>query len=112
MPQIHRMLNPLFIISPDDIAYKILGTILKKGGLPTEVVNQLDVARESGIPHSMQVLVRTLYTMAGMHEKDLEACRIDEALKMFMNMQMKGLEPDVASYTRLVTQEMQFTLHL
>lgn len=115
-------------VSPDDITYKTLGTILKKGGLPMEAVNQLEIARESGIPHSMQALIVTLYSMAGMHEEALEACeqlkeigleldvsaynaaiyafgsadRIDEALKMFMSMKTKGIEPDVATYTSMI----------
>ena len=29
-------------VLPDDVTYKTLGTILKKGGLPLEAVNQLE----------------------------------------------------------------------
>jgi pentatricopeptide repeat protein len=61
-------------VLPDDVTYKTLGTILKKGGLPLEAVNQLETARESGIPHSMPALIVTLYSMAGMHKEALEAC--------------------------------------
>eukprot|EP01018_Ginkgo_biloba_P026720 Gb_11434 [translate_table: standard] len=115
-------------VVPDESTYKTLGTILKKCGVPKEVVNQLDIARKGGIPHCMHALTASLYSMVGMHDEALEACdklrdisleidvsaynaviyafgsagRIDEALKMFMSMQSKGLEPDVATYTSMI----------
>lgn len=115
-------------VSPDDDTYRILGTILKKGGIPTETVNQLQIARESGIPHSKQALMVALYSVSGMHGEALEAFeqlkdtsldldtyaynvgiyalgsagRTDEAFKMFTRMQTKGLAPDVGTYTSMI----------
>jgi len=110
--------------SPNENTYKTLGILLKRGGIPREAVEQLDVARKSGLPHGIQALRMTIFSAVGMHAEALEACdelrasgldfdvsyynaviyalgsagRINEAYKMVMIMHAKGLEPDISYF--------------
>jgi len=122
----HQMLK--LKASPNENTYKTLGILLKRGGIPREAVEQLDVARKSGLPHGIQALRMTIFSAVGMHAEALEACdelrasgldfdvssynaviyalgsagRINEAYKMFMIMQAKGLEPDTITYASMI----------
>jgi pentatricopeptide repeat protein len=122
----HQMLK--LKVSPNETTYKTLGILLKKGGIPREAVEQLDVARKSGLPHGIQALTMTIYSVVGMHAEALGACdelkasgldldvssynaviyafgsagRINEAFKMFMSMQAEGLEPDTVTYASMI----------
>lgn len=121
----HQMLK--LEVSPNETTYKTLGILLKRG-IPREAVEQLDVARKSGLPHGIQALAMTIYSVVGMHAEALETCdelkasgldldvysynaviyafgsagRINEAFKMFMSMQAKGLEPDTVTYASMI----------
>lgn len=115
-------------ILPDNGTFKVLFTVLKKGGLPTEAVTQLESSYHEGKPYARQAVIASVYSVAHLHAFALESCeifmkadvdldssaynvalyvygasgKIDEALNLSMKMQDEGLEPDIVTYINLV----------
>ncbi|CAA3007091.1 pentatricopeptide repeat-containing protein At1g73710 [Olea europaea var. sylvestris] len=113
---------------PDGGTFKILFTILKKGGAPAEAVKQLESSYQEGRPYARQAVITSVFSVVGLHTYALESCDIfentdldfdsfaynaaihaygalgktDEALNMFMRMQDAGLEPDIVTFIYLV----------
>ncbi|XLR41993.1 hypothetical protein HN51_020188 [Arachis hypogaea] len=108
---------------PNDGTFKVLFTVLKKGGFPIEAVLQLESSLKEGKPYARQAAITALYSLVGMHnlalksiqtfiesEVDLDsyaynvaiyaygsAGEINKALKTYMKMQDKHLEPDIVT---------------
>ncbi|CAM8998620.1 unnamed protein product [Rhodiola kirilowii] len=115
-------------ISPDNETLKILFNALRKGGLASEAVAQLDSCYHDGKPYGLQAIITSVYAQVGLHKLALESCealmksevgldsaaynvalhaygasgRVDQALNVFMKMQDCGIEPDIATYVHLV----------
>lgn len=113
---------------PDRGTFKVLYTILKKGGVPAEAVKQLESSYEEGRPFAKQAVITSVFSVVGLHAYALESCgtfkkeeagfnsfaynaairaytaygKTDEALNMFMRMQDEGLEPDIVTLINLV----------
>nr|XP_027127413.1 pentatricopeptide repeat-containing protein At1g73710-like [Coffea arabica] len=114
---------------PDTGTFKVLFTVLKKGGLPTEAVRQLESSYQEGKPFARQAVITCVFSVVGLHAFALESCQIlvkaeialgsfaynaaiyaygasgnsAEALNVFMRMQDKGVEPDVVTLIHLVS---------
>ncbi|KAG8364662.1 hypothetical protein BUALT_Bualt18G0021600 [Buddleja alternifolia] len=110
---------------PDGGTFKVLFTILKKGGIP---IRQLESSYKEGKPFAKQAVITSVFSVVGLHAYALESCgiftkedvgynsfaynaairaytaygKIDEALNMFMRMQDEGLEPDIVTLINLV----------
>ncbi|CAN4103363.1 unnamed protein product [Withania somnifera] len=125
-----ELLNEIIIweIVPDGGTFKVLFTILKKGGFSTEAVSQLELSYREGKPYARQAVISAVYSAVGSHTFAIESCsiftqpglglqpfaynvaiyaygassKIDEALKVFMRMQDEGLEPDIVTFINLV----------
>ncbi|KAK9286018.1 hypothetical protein L1049_025221 [Liquidambar formosana] len=54
-------------ILPDNGTFKVLFTILKKGGLPTEAVTQLESSYQEGKPYARQAIITSVYSVVGLH---------------------------------------------
>ncbi|KAF5175866.1 Pentatricopeptide repeat-containing protein [Thalictrum thalictroides] len=115
-------------ILPDAGTFKVMLTVLKKGGAPTEAVNQIESSYREGKRFAREALVTFVFTIVGLHTFALECCKafmksetsldsyafniaiyaygcsgkVDEALTIFMRMQDEGLEPDLVTYINLV----------
>ena len=114
-------------ILPDSGTLKVLFTVLKKGGIPSEAILQLKTSFQDGKPYARQAVIACVYSVVGLHSHAIEslkafadavyldafvynaamyvygACgQTDKALNQFMKMQDKGLEPDVVTYINLV----------
>ncbi|KAK4420480.1 Pentatricopeptide repeat-containing protein [Sesamum alatum] len=115
-------------LSPDGGTFKVLFTVLKKGGIPAEAVRQLQSSFQDGRPFAMQAVITSVFSIVGLHAYALQSCgtfrkedvgfssfaynaairayvaygKIDEALNMFMKMQDEGLEPDIVTLINLV----------
>ncbi|KAL0320185.1 UNVERIFIED_CONTAM: Pentatricopeptide repeat-containing protein [Sesamum radiatum] len=115
-------------LTPDGGTFKVLFTVLKKGGIPAEAVRQLQSSFKDGRPFAMQAVITSVFSIVGLHAYALESCgtfrkedvgfnsfaynaairayvaygKIDEALNMFMKMQDEGLEPDIVTLINLV----------
>lgn len=113
---------------PDAGTFKVLFTILKKGGIPSEAVSQLQSSYREGKPYSREAVLASVYSVVGLHAFALKSCetflkaeevldsfaynvaiyaygatgRTNEALNIFMKMQDEGLEPDLVTYINLV----------
>ncbi|KAK6142502.1 hypothetical protein DH2020_022850 [Rehmannia glutinosa] len=113
---------------PDVGTFKVLFTILKKGGIPAEAVKQLQSSYQEGRPFAKQAVITSVFSIVGLHAYALQSCgifskeevgfnsfaynaairaytaygKIDEALNMFMRMQDEGLEPDIVTLINLV----------
>ncbi|CAK7349894.1 unnamed protein product [Dovyalis caffra] len=113
---------------PDGGTFKMLFTVLKKGGFPTEAITQLESAYLEGKPYARQAIITSVFSVVGLHALALESSEsftkaevaldsfaynvaiyaygssgeIDKALKTFMKMQDEGLEPDLVTYINLV----------
>ncbi|KAL8484008.1 hypothetical protein ACS0TY_026631 [Phlomoides rotata] len=113
---------------PDHGTFKVLFTVLKKGGFPAEAVRQLRSSYYEGKPFAKQAVITSVFSVVGLHPYALESCgaftteevgcssfaynaairayvaygKIDEALKMFMRMQDEGIKPDVVTLINLV----------
>lgn len=114
---------------PDRGTFKVLFTVLKKGGYPTEAVRQLESSYQEGKPYSGQAVITSVFSVLGLHTLALESCEIlintqmslgsfaynaviyaygasgksDEALNIFMRMQDAGLQPDMVTLIHLVS---------
>ncbi|KAJ9171000.1 hypothetical protein P3X46_019055 [Hevea brasiliensis] len=123
---LHEMIGQKLL--PDDGTFKILFTVLKKGGLPTEAVMQLESSYQEGKPYARQAIITSVFSVVGLHALALESCEIfteadvaldsfaynvaiyaygsageiDKALNTFMKMQDEGLEPDLVTCINLV----------
>ncbi|CAD5317120.1 unnamed protein product [Arabidopsis thaliana] len=108
--------------------FKTLFTLLKKGGVPSEAVSQLQTAYNEAKPLATPAITATLFSAMGLYAYALESCQeltsgeiprehfaynaviytysasgdIDMALKAYMRMQEKGLEPDIVTQAYLV----------
>ncbi|XP_015880783.3 pentatricopeptide repeat-containing protein At1g73710 [Ziziphus jujuba] len=113
---------------PDSWTFKVLFTVLKKGGISIEAVTQLESSYQEGRPYSRQAIITSVFSTVGLHALALESCEtfakadvnldlsaynaaiyaygaageIDKALNIFMKMQDEELEPDVVTYINLV----------
>ena len=122
---LHEMISRRIL--PDTGTFKVMFTVLKKGGLPTEAVTQLESSYQEGKPYARQAVITSVFSTVGLHAFALESCEtflnaevdldssfynvaiyaygasgsIDKALKMFMKMQDEGLEPDLVTYINL-----------
>lgn len=114
-------------ILPDPSTFKIIFTLLKKGGLPPEAVSQLELAYTEGKPYARQIVITSLFSIVGLHPFALESCKtfvsaevgldlsaynvaiqaygaaneVEKALNLFMRMQDEGLKPDLITYINL-----------
>ncbi|CAH2067121.1 unnamed protein product [Thlaspi arvense] len=108
--------------------FKTLFTLLKKGGVPSEAVEQLQTAYNEAKPLATPAITATLFSAMGLYAYALDSCQeltrdeiprehfaynaviysygasgeIDMALKAYMRMQEKGLEPDIVTQAYLV----------
>ncbi|CAI9275543.1 unnamed protein product [Lactuca saligna] len=107
--------------------FKVLFTVLKKGGIPAEGVEQLEAAYREGKRYSGEAVVALVFSVIGLSLSSLSLeffesfemgsdvfvynvgiyvygglGRVDEALKVFMKMQDEGLGADVVTYIYLV----------
>ncbi|WOG85519.1 hypothetical protein DCAR_0104709 [Daucus carota subsp. sativus] len=123
---LHDMVNENLL--PDAGTFKVLFTILKKGGIPSEAVSQLHSSYREGKPYSREAVLASVYSVVGLHAFALKSCesflkeevlldssaynvaiyaygatgRTNEALNIFMKMQDEGLEPDIVTFINLV----------
>ncbi|XP_028116565.1 pentatricopeptide repeat-containing protein At1g73710 [Camellia sinensis] len=123
---LHKMINQKLL--PDGGTFKVLFTVLKKGGVSTEAVTQLESCYWEGKPFARQAVIACVFSVVGFHTLALESCEIfikaevgpdsfaynvaiyayaasgeiDKALNIFMKMQDEGLEPDLVTYINLV----------
>ncbi|KFK41798.1 hypothetical protein AALP_AA2G173500 [Arabis alpina] len=108
--------------------FKTLFTLLKKGGVPIEAVAQLQTAYNEAKPLATAAITATLFSAMGLYAYALESCQeltkneihvdhfaynaviytygasgdIDMALKTYMRMQEKRLEPDIVTQAYLI----------
>ncbi|KAI4319811.1 hypothetical protein MLD38_033365 [Melastoma candidum] len=113
---------------PDKGTFKVLYTLLKKGGLPIEAVNQLESSYQEGRPYARQAIISSVYAMVGLSDFARESCEVllraevpldsfiynvciyvdftlgevDRALNTYMKMQDDGVGPDLVTYINLV----------
>lgn len=119
------------LVFPDHGTFKVLFTVLKKGGFPIEAVRQLESSYQEGrTPYSGQAVITSVFSVFGFHRLALESCdilmntemmspscfayntalnaygasgKLDEAFNIFMRMKDAGVEPDIVTYIHLVT---------
>ncbi|XP_043689483.1 pentatricopeptide repeat-containing protein At1g73710 [Telopea speciosissima] len=122
---LHQMVTQKIL--PDSGTFKIMFTVLKKGGLPVEAVMQLQLSYSDGNPYSRQAIIASVFCIVGLHAFALEACEtftkaevgldssiynvaiyiygssgeVNKALNIFMKMQDGGLEPDIVTFINL-----------
>ncbi|GAV87652.1 PPR domain-containing protein/PPR_2 domain-containing protein/PPR_3 domain-containing protein [Cephalotus follicularis] len=122
----HEMVTKRLL--PETGTFKVLFTVLKKGGYPIEAVKQLESSYWEGKPYARQAVIASVYSLVGLHPFALASCeiftkvelvidsfaynvaiyaygssgQIDKAMNMFMKMQDVGLEPDLVTYINLV----------
>ena len=113
---------------PDSGTFKVLFTVLRKGGFPIEAVTQLESSYQEGKPYARQAVITSVFSVVGMHAFAIESCEtfakadvvldssaynvaiyaygvsgeIDKALNTFMKMQDEDLEADLVTYINLV----------
>lgn len=113
---------------PDGGTFKVLFTILRKGGIPIEAVTQLESSYHEGKPYARQTVMAAVFSVVGLHAPALESCEtflkaevlldssaynvainaygtcgeIDKALNILMKMQDLNLKPDLVTYINLV----------
>nr|CAD1839120.1 unnamed protein product [Ananas comosus var. bracteatus] len=90
-------------ILPDATTFKIIFTLLRKGGIPSEAVSQLEVSYKEGRAYAKSAIVSSLFSVVKMHEDAMESCEeeVEKALNLFMRMQDEGLKPDLVTYIYL-----------
>ncbi|KAJ0110416.1 hypothetical protein Patl1_02190 [Pistacia atlantica] len=113
---------------PDNGTFKVLFTVLKKGGFPIEAVSQLESSCQEGKPYATEAVITSVFSVVGLHSLALETCESfikvevvldsfvynvaiyaykssgqnDRALNMYMKMLDEGLEPDLVTCINLV----------
>ncbi|KAL4569847.1 hypothetical protein LXL04_025491 [Taraxacum kok-saghyz] len=123
-----EMLHEMVVIRkllPTSGTFRVLFTVLKKGGVPAEGVEQLEAAYRDGKRFSSEAVVAAVFAVVGMGDLALEFYdkiemgldvfvynvgilifgglgKVDEALKVFMKMQDEGLGADVVTFIYLV----------
>ncbi|GLT47915.1 hypothetical protein SLA2020_215690 [Shorea laevis] len=122
---LHEMITQKLL--PDTETFKVLFTVLKKGGFPIEAVTQLESSYGLGKPYARQAIFTCIFSSVGLHTFALELCevftkvevplncfaynaaiyaysstgQIDKALNMLMKMLDQGLEPDLVTFIGL-----------
>ncbi|XP_009106029.1 pentatricopeptide repeat-containing protein At1g73710 [Brassica rapa] len=115
-------------LSLDWGTFKTVFTLLKKGGVPREAVEQLQAAYNEGKPLATSAITATLFSAMGLYAYAMDSCKeitrdeiplehyaynaviyaygasgeVDMALKTYMRMQEKGLKPDIVTQAYLV----------
>ncbi|KAK6919083.1 Pentatricopeptide repeat [Dillenia turbinata] len=105
---LHEMITRKML--PAEGTFKVLFTVLKKGGFPSEVVKQLNLAYQEGKPFSRQAVITSVFSVLGMHVFSLETSKLfDRAEASFdlliyniLTYAYGGLEPDIVTYINLV----------
>ncbi|KAL7002978.1 hypothetical protein U1Q18_004138 [Sarracenia purpurea var. burkii] len=123
---LHKMVTRNLL--PDGGTFRVLFTVLKKGGVPTEAVTQLKSFYHEGKPFARNAVITCVFSTVGLHAFALESCEIfikskvgldtfaynvaiyaygasgdiNKALNIFMKMQDEGIEPDLVTYINLV----------
>ncbi|RDX68876.1 Pentatricopeptide repeat-containing protein, partial [Mucuna pruriens] len=123
---IHEMISQKLL--PNDGTFKVLFTLLRKGGIATEAVAQLESSYQEGKPYARQTTFTALYSLVGMHTLALESVQtfiesevdldssaynvaiyayssagdINKALNIYMKMRDEHVEPDLVTYIYLV----------
>ncbi|KAJ4729872.1 Pentatricopeptide repeat-containing protein [Melia azedarach] len=123
---LHEMVTKQLL--PDNGTFKVLFTVLKKGGFPIEAVKQLESSHQGVKPYASQAVITSIYSVVGLHALALDCCESlikaevdldsfvynvaiyafkssgqnDRALNMFMKMLDQGLEPDLVTCINLV----------
>ena len=123
---LHEMVTRKLL--PDNGTFKVLFTVLKKGGFPIEAVTQLESSYQEGKPYARQAIITSVFSVVGMHAFAIKSCEtfakadmvldssaynvaiyaygvsgeIDKALNIFMKMQDEDLELDLVTYINLV----------
>lgn len=123
---IHQMISQKLL--PNEGTFKLLFTVLKKGGFPIEAVEQLESSYQEGKPYARQAAFTALYSLVGMHALALESVQtfiesevdldssaynvaiyayasagnIDKALNIYMKMKDEHVEPDLVTHINLV----------
>lgn len=124
---LHEMIERKLL--PDSGTFKVLFTVLKKGGVPIDAVRQLESSYQEGKPYARQAVITSVFSVVGLHAFALESCEIlvkaemglgsfaynavmyaygasgnsDDALNIFMRMQDDGVEPDIVTLIHLVS---------
>ncbi|KAL3509455.1 hypothetical protein ACH5RR_028856 [Cinchona calisaya] len=124
---LHEMVEQKLL--PDSRTFKVLVTVLKKGGVPTEAVRQLESSYQEGKTYARQAVITSVFSVVGLHAFALESCEIllkaevglssfaynaaiyaygasgnsNEALNIFMRMQDDGVQPDIVTLIHLVS---------
>ncbi|KAM7274741.1 hypothetical protein ACFE04_016607 [Oxalis oulophora] len=115
-------------IFPESGTFKVLFTLLKKGNIPMEAVQQLESAYREGKNYARQAVVTLVYSVLCFHGPAIESCEqlmkadvaldrfvynviistyrssgdIDMAMNIYMKLRDKGLEPDLVTFINLV----------
>ncbi|KAL5986916.1 hypothetical protein ACLOJK_015251 [Asimina triloba] len=114
-------------ILPDATIFKVMFVVIKKGGMPTEAIEQLEKIYEDEKPYSGQAIITSVFSVLEFHAWALESCEtltsaedldtsaynvaiyaygasgnVDKALNIFMKMREKGLKPDLVTHIHLV----------
>ncbi|XP_021717392.1 pentatricopeptide repeat-containing protein At1g73710-like [Chenopodium quinoa] len=122
---LYEMVTRKFL--PEASTFKVLFTILKKGGMPSEAIQQLEASYQEGKPWASQAVIACVFSVVGLHSFTIEFCEAfteainldsfaynaaiyayaacgntDKALNLFMRMQDEGFRPDVVTYINLV----------
>ncbi|XP_054777651.1 pentatricopeptide repeat-containing protein At1g73710 [Prosopis cineraria] len=123
---LHQMISRKF--SLNEGTFKVLFTVLKKGGFPIEAVAQLESSYKDGKPHAQQAAITALYSLVGMHALAQESAQaftesgtaldsfvynvaiycygsagdVDKAFNIYMKMQDEEVEPDLVTHINLV----------
>lgn len=123
---LHEMLTQKLL--PDNGTFKVLFTILKKGGFPIEAVKQLQSSYQEVKPYAGEAIITSVYSVVGLNALALGTCETlikaeayldsfiynvaiyafkssgknDKALNTFMKMLDQGLEPDIVTCINLV----------
>ncbi|KAJ8748321.1 hypothetical protein K2173_001740 [Erythroxylum novogranatense] len=123
---LHEMISQNIV--PDRQTFRMLFSVLKKGGVPTEIVRQLQTSYQKGKPYAKQAVIASVFSTVGLHDLALKLCdtmrksdidldsfaynvpiyayglagEIDKALNTYMKMKDEGLEPDLVTSINLV----------
>ncbi|KAF8007944.1 hypothetical protein BT93_K1821 [Corymbia citriodora subsp. variegata] len=113
---------------PDSGTFRVIFTVLKKGGMAIEAVKQLELSYNEGKPYARQAIISSVFSVVGLHSLAYESCEVfsktkltldsfvynvciyvygalgdvDRALNIFMKMQDDGVKPDHVTYIILV----------
>ncbi|KAI9122541.1 hypothetical protein K1719_006381 [Acacia pycnantha] len=116
---VHQMISQN--LSPNEGTFKVLFTVLKKGGFPIEAVAQLESSYRDGKPYAQEAAITALYSMVSMHALALESAQaftepgaaldsfaynvaiycygsagdVDKALHVYMKILDEEVEPDI-----------------